>query len=315
VKLRAADRIAILAILLFLALGGACSREQESKLIEDSLQGRVAFSSSVGGSWQVWTLPVDGGNQVQLTHSLEDVHYPAWSPGGKKLAYAANDGTIWLLDTDGKAQQVTSLPSNCSHPAWSPDGTRLAVACSWLRDRKEFTNIWILDLRTNSASELLDQAGAQKRQHPAWSPDGATIVYTNGYRVSANKIVEELWLVDSDGTNARPLVVNGFFNLQPDWSPDGEWIAFASNQTGSMNIWMVDRSGTRLHQVTRGKSYDGDPSWSSDGSKICFASTRSGAMQIWVVESSGANPRQLTGPSPSDSQAESAEPHWSRAGK
>ena len=314
-NLRAVGWIVILAILPFLVLGGACSRERESERMGDSRQGKVAYSSSAGGSWQIWVSPVDGGSPVQRTHSLEDVHYPAWSADGKKLAYAANDGAVWIVEAGGEPRRLTKFPSNCTHPAWSPDGNRLAVACSLLQNRKEFTNIWIVDWMTNSVSELMDQAGAQKRQHPAWSPDGSTIAYTNGYRVSANQIVEELWLVDSDGTNARPLVLNGFFNLQPDWSPDGEWIAFASNQSGSMNVWMVDKSGARLQQLTRGKSYDGDPTWSPDGSRICFASTRSGTMQIWIMESSGANPGQLTGLAVSESQAESAEPNWSRAGK
>jgi TolB protein len=315
VNLRALGWIVVSAMLPLLVLGGACSRERESERTGDSPQEKVAYSSSVGGSWQIWVSPVDGGSPVQRTHSLEDVHYPAWSADGKKLAYTSNDGAVWIIEAGGEPRRLANLPSNCSHPAWSPDDSRLAVACSWLQDRKEFTNIWILNLRTNSVSELMDQGSAQKRQHPAWSPDGATIAYTNGYRVSASKIVEELWLVDSDGTNAKPLVVNGFFNLQPDWSPDGEWIAFASNQSGSMNIWMVDRSGTRLQQLTRGKSYDGDPSWSPDGSRLCFASTRSGTMQIWIADSSGANLRQLTGLSPSESHAESTEPHWARAGK
>jgi len=143
---------------------------------------------------------------------------------------------------------------------------------------------------------------------PAWSPDGKSIVYTTGYRVSSTKIIEALWLVNSDGTNPRPLISDEFYNIQPAWSPDGENIAFASSRSGNMDIWVVDKDGRNENQMTFEKSYDADPSWSPDGSRICFTSTRSGQMEIWVMDSDGENPRQLTGFS--GSQAESMHPCW-----
>ena len=149
---------------------------------------------------------------------------------------------------------------------------------------------------------------ANIQSFPDWSPDGKSIVYISGYRVSSSMIIEELWLINSDGTNPRPLISDGFYAMQPSWSPDGEKIAFASSRSGNMDVWVVDKNGRNARQLTFDKSYDADPSWSPDGTEMCFTSTRSGQMEIWVMDSNGENSRQLTGLSAS--QAESMQPCW-----
>ena len=54
------------------------------------------------------------------------------------------------------------------------------------------------------------------------------------------KIREALWLADADGTNAVSLLDDGYYNLQPDWSPDSSKIVYASNKSGNMDIWVID---------------------------------------------------------------------------
>src|SRR6185436_10450293 len=60
----------------------------------------------------------------------------------------------------------------------------------------------------------------QIQEHPSWSPDGKRLVAVN--------TVEQLFVVDADGKNrAQILQVDGSYCHQPEWSPDGGWIAFA----------------------------------------------------------------------------------------
>ena len=290
----------------------ACSDQKELNLKESlhELQtrnsGRIIFSSYMSGNWQIWSIDPDGRNLTQLTHIQEELHYPAWSPVGHRFACSSNERDIWIVKPGNKPQKLQNLPSNCNHPAWSPNGDKIAFVCYTFDNRKEDSDIWIADLNKGAVQKLMKQDNIQS--FPAWSPDGKSIVFTSGYRVSSSKIIEALWLVNSDGTNPRPLISNEFYNIQPAWSPNGKMIAFASSRSGNMDIWVVNKDGRNARQLTFDKSYDADPSWSPDGTKMCFTSTRSGQMEIWVMDSDGKSPRQLTGLS--GSQAESMQPLW-----
>ena len=268
--------------------------------------GKIVFSSYMGGKWQIWSIDPDGSNLTQTTNTEQELHYPACSPDGRRCACASNERDIWVIKTGNKPQKLKNLPSNCNHPAWSPNENKIAFVCYTFDNRKEDSDIWIADLKKGGAWKLMKLDNIQS--FPAWSPDGKNIVYISGYRVNSSKIIEALWLVNSDGTNPRPLISDGFYNIQPAWSPDGKMIAFASSKSGNMDIWVVNKDGRNARQLTFDKSYDADPSWSPDGTKMCFTSTRSGQMEIWVMDSDGKSPRQLTGLS--GSQAESMHPFW-----
>ena len=268
--------------------------------------GKIAFSSSLGGNWQVRVMNPDGTEPVPLTKGSEDFHHPAWSPDGCRLALVTGSGEIKILESDGGLRDLPNLPENCSHPSWSPDGLRLVFSCSDFAGRKEDSDLWVTNFTDGKVQKLLDQPGIQK--YPHWSSDGQKIIYTSGYRVGASEIIEELWVVNADGTHPLQLLANRGSSIQPRWSPDGKRIAFASDRSGNMEIWIMGRDGQNLKQLTADKAYAGDPEWSPDGARICFASTRKGKLDVWVMDADGGNPEQLTGRS--DSNGESREPNW-----
>lgn len=72
------------------------------------------------------------------------------------------------------------------------------------------------------------------------------------------------------------------------WSPDGQWIAFASSRgregVAQSSLWIVPaRSGGEPHRLTSGDFVDLDPTWSEDGSWLVFASNREGTFDLWRV--------------------------------
>ena len=80
----------------------------------------------------------------------------------------------------------------------------------------------------------------------------------------------------------------------PIWSPDREWIAFASRRSGSQDLWIMPSAGGPARQLTSHPARDYLPTWSPAGDEIAFTSRRSGNPDIWVVPVGGGEPRQLT---------------------
>src|SRR5207244_2996256 len=65
-----------------------------------------------------------------------------------------------------------------------------------------------------------------------------------------------------------------FFAVEPAWSPDGRWVAFASRRDGPSHIYIMRADGTHVRQVTQGKADDDGPAWAPDQRRIAFSRNR-----------------------------------------
>jgi eukaryotic-like serine/threonine-protein kinase len=80
---------------------------------------------------------------------------------------------------------------------------------------------------------------------------------------------------------------------QPTWSPDGRFIAYASDQGGNVDIWVQPLAGGRAIQITTNPAADWQPAWSPDGNQLAFRSEREGG-GIFVAPAFGGHERRLT---------------------
>ena len=95
---------------------------------------------------------------------------------------------------------------------------------------------------------------------------------------------QEIYIMNSDGTEERNLTNDPADDFDPDLPADGKRLAFVSKRSGRAQVHVMDLDGTNVRQITQ----DGglSPRWSSDGSRIAFS--RGGA--IWVAPAGGGNP-------------------------
>jgi Tol biopolymer transport system component len=96
----------------------------------------------------------------------------------------------------------------------------------------------------------------------------------------------------------------------PQFSPDGNKIAFESTRSGTYEVWMCRSDGSGLVQLTHFNSVSGTPRWSPDGQQIVFDSINAGNVDVFVVDSQGGPPRRLT-----FEPSIEAVPSWSRDGR
>ncbi len=104
----------------------------------------------------------------------------------------------------------------------------------------------------------------------------------------------EIWLMDYDGFNQRPVTSYGSFALTPRWSPDNTKLAFTSYVLGNPDIFLFSLETSRRIPFPRYNGLTTTPAWSPDGKKIAFCSSMSGDPEIYLSDANGFNLQRLT---------------------
>ena len=123
----------------------------------------------------------------------------------------------------------------------------------------------------------------------AWTPDGR-IVYTA--RTIGN---QDIWIVNSDGSNKLQLTTDAGKNFHPTVSPDGARIAFVSSRSGSIELWTMNLDGTDPIQLTRSGQTVGRPQYTPDGAWIVYDVTGADDRSfLWKVPANGGTSVQIS---------------------
>lgn len=188
-------------------------------------------------------------------------------------------------------------------PVWSPDSSRISYTRYETYDHvateKYFTGeIFVIDTITRHTSQLTHNDFHEFT--PTWSSDGRRIVYVREETVYAalvqdDVITHSLRIVNSDGTEDQELFVCPFVCGAPDWSPEGDRIAFHMAQSDltselneleeSIEIYTISDDGTELARLTQGDNHAREPRWSPDGARIVFRRTENNSIHIVEVQS------------------------------
>ncbi len=106
---------------------------------------------------------------------------------------------------------------------------------------------------------------------PQISPDGNQIVYVRQFAdVMTDKYYSNLWVINFDGTENRPLTTGHYSDASPRWSPDGSKLLFVSNREGSSQIFLRWMDSGQLAKLTNLQHPPAGIAWSPDGKQISF---------------------------------------------
>src|SRR5690348_16160852 len=124
---------------------------------------------------------------------------------------------------------------------------------------------------------------------PEFSPDGHWIAFVSNHSGSS-----KIWLIPSNGGEAKMLTSGQQGESSPQWSPDGKRLAFLSARDGQSDIWLATVEGGEPTRVTNEKSAKHGIRWSPDGGNIAYIGNRAKTQDIYIVPASGGEARQLT---------------------
>jgi serine/threonine-protein kinase len=214
--------------------------------------------------------------RVSRDDTSQEVVDPAWvenfesialSPDGRQLAVAIRNEAgedLWVKQLDrGPATRLTSSPGLDRRPSWSADGTRILFAS----DRGETRSLWSARADGVGEPELEIALDAQIDQG-LWSPDGEWLIY----RVGATAGVRDIFALRLTGDSAT-IAVSADPEADEDSpaiSPDGRWIAYVSNESGTPEVYVRPFPNTQDQRVQVSFGGAVAPAWTPDGDQLLY---------------------------------------------
>ena len=248
----------------------------------------LAYTNAArSGNFDIYMQRVGGREAINLTaDSPADEDHPAFSPSGREIAFhqytvspgAPGSGGIFVVDvaggSPGPKRQVSAFGF---HPSWSPDGREIVFASrspDGYGSSSLDSQLWIVEVSTGRVRQITRPEMIPNAMRPSWSPHGRRIAYS-----AAHDRIWDLSTVAADGSAPVAVISDRHRNLSPVWAPAGDYLYFASDRGGSLNLWRVpiqEESGKALgppEAITTPSLSSGPLSISQDGRKIVYAQT------------------------------------------
>ena len=236
-----------------------------------SLNGVLAYRTGATGSDLQIAWFDRSGKRLSIVGSPGQYSNPALSPDERWLAIGKMDPKLktrdlWLYDlTRGINSRLTYDPGDDLNPAWSPDGKQIAFSSK----RKGARDVYMVDANGTREPELLLQTSSDKNLEQ-WAPDGKFLLLN----VQAPDTPADLFVLPLSGERKPiPYLNSPFVEDMGRISPNGRWLAYRSNESGTMEVYV--QTFAPGDSGPRGKwriSTDGgmEPQWRSDGKELFY---------------------------------------------
>jgi Tol biopolymer transport system component len=270
--------------------------------------GRIAFFDLA--STQLYGVNPDGSGLAQLTDTggKREAINPSWSADGRHILFTKvrngdsgfRNSRIWRMRADGSHEQQVADDAegfNDFQPKYTPDARRIIF--TRCRPSDDSCGIWKMradGTRKEALTPYREENGLD--EFPSVSPDGNRIAFT---RFFADGVVARIFVMRDNGSNPHPISPRRLKAGTPDWSPDGERIAFFTHFFTGSRVLTMRPNGTDIQRVTpdRFPFNDAEPSYSPSGDALVFTSDRNYpdfcCNDLFVIDPSGSDEQMVSG--------------------
>lgn len=266
---------------------------------------------------QIWVASVDGAFNVQYTRGEKSSTFPRFSPDSEKIAFLSNrsgdkNQLCVMRLMGGEAEQLTDTKTGVTSFQWSPNGDRIGFLMKdpdteeEEKNKKEkrdvilvdqdfkYNHIYTVPLEAENCTIQQLTSGAFHVNALSWSPDGKTIAfsYAPDPRLNWNFLESDISTIPADSGAIRQVVRRPGRDINPKFSPDGQWIAFESHGgkpeiIGLSDIYVVSFSGGQIEAFIQTPDRNGQIiSWSKDGKYVFVAESAKTSRTIFAIPSS-----------------------------
>jgi TolB protein len=289
--------------------------------------GRIAFRRYLNQAQTrgaIFTIRRDGTGLRQVTHPRRGfvTDEPDSSPNGRWILYQREkkgEFPTRLFKIRPNGSDRTYLSSDCgrrcgdSYASWFPGGKRIAFQRESCFDANNLVAVYAMRANGTKARRVTQKSATCANPHryedssPNVAPSGKRLAFARIDNQRDRK--QAIFTIRLDGTGLKRLTPWRIDADQPDWSPNGRWIAFRTQQQSDTkgNIALVHPDGTGLHRITHGH---GKYKWlsctfSPNGKKIVAGrvpgSGKAGNADVYVMNIDGTGRRNLTSSGPWES--------------
>ena len=261
---------------------------------------RLAFVSRVGG----WQEP-DDPEEKEKSKPPRVISTLKHKMNGEGFTYDRRPH-VFVVDVDGGApRQVTDGDFADATPTWSPDGRLLAFVSArhddWDLDNR--SDVWVVAPAGGEPRRVTDSAGPVG--HPAFSPDGTSIAFFGARHVNEagrNMLTFTVPVAGGVPTCLTPSLDRTcapfYGNVGPAWTPDGQWILFATEDRGDVPLYRVPRSGGEPERIVSGDRQVTAVSVPKQAAGVVafVASAPTSPGELFVSDAAGSGERRLFDP-------------------
>ncbi len=254
----------------------------------------IAFSVKAGGEDALTWVNVNTKKIHQKKFGLDGVFDADWSPDGDKIAFQGtyNGGSniyVYNIRTD-HLQQITFDNFSDHSPSWSPDGSKILFAS----DRKDFVDISRLNVIDGIQKDIKKDAGDKKensgndgngigngqsgQQGRVYGLEPDVFMNEHDYRT------HDVYVMNADGSDIERLTYGNYTTDSPVWSPDGNKIAYVSEEYGISNIYIMDFETRETYPITNLITGAFQLSWAQESNKLAFTSYYNGGFDIFLLK-------------------------------
>lgn len=179
-------------------------------------------------------------------------------PDGKRIAFSELyvNKDIWTFDTVRGTEDRSGFEGQNAFPIWSPDGKLLAFRS----DRSGALRVYLKGIDSRDAIPLTPGSG-QLEVPSSWSPDSKELAITQG---------SDIFVVSIDQPGKlRPILTTSALERFPEFSPDGKWLAYCSNETGRYELYVQPYPGPGK-RVTITRDGAQQPAWSKNSNELFY---------------------------------------------
>jgi Tol biopolymer transport system component len=283
-----------------LELRGNASPVAQRIAFSATAEGSAAVSASTAGPFVYRTGSAGGlrqfvwldrsGKEIGKAGDLLSANGVELSPDGRRVALhqgVNNNFDVWLLELGRDVlSRFTFDPAVDVFPIWSPDGSRVVFSST----RKGSYDLFQKPAIGAGTEELL----LTTAQPTDWSPDGRLLLY----RRIDPKTGYDLWALPLDGDRKPfPVVQTNFDERDAQFSPDGKWIAYQSNESGRFEIYIqpFPGPGSKLQVSTNGGA---QVRWGPNGKELFYIALDARLMAVPIRLASNPQTAEPGSPTP-----------------